>query len=180
MVEGDMNEFIKANIPLIKFFMKKYPLKTSTPDYEEYEAELLVALWKAALKFDPSLGFKFSTYAMKGLFFARRRVMDRNRLIFGNKKGSKLRVKQLNLSEVQEPSRNFRVEIGQHWDEDDREGVRREVDKLPRREREVFQGLFAGKSCSDISRENRVSRQWISCVYSNGVGRLRHRMVETE
>src|SRR5574343_1267792 len=178
MVTGDINQFVKDNHPLVLYFIKKYPLKSI--DFEEYEAELLVALWQAALKFDPDLGFKFSTYAMNGLFFARRRLLDRNRLIYGNKKGSRLRVAQLRLNEAEEPARNLRIEIGQQWTEEDCQAVRSNVDKLPRREREVMQGYFAGKSCAEIARDGNTSRQWISNVYWSGVGKLKRMMVEAE
>ena len=179
VIGNDVEKMVNDNLRLVQFFLSKYPLPLC--DQDEYESELMTALWKAAQKYDPSLGFKFSTYAIHGMKFARSKVWRKN----DNKDGGKVHF-SLSLgrstrngkyrSYTDEPDCDLKVGMRFHWHDDDKDELKREIAKLPKREREVLQQYISGKSCNQISREMKTSRQWISKVYWEGVTKLRRAM----
>lgn len=78
---GEMTEhqkkLVEDNLPLVLYTMKKI----SPPpgfDADEWYSELLLILCRSVIAFDPSRGFKFSTYFMKTAIFTKRYLIRMN------------------------------------------------------------------------------------------------------
>jgi RNA polymerase sigma factor (sigma-70 family) len=70
-----IQELFDANQRMIGFFLGKYP-KPDHLSYDEYVSELTIALWKSCRTYDSSIT-KFSTYAFRGMFMARGRLIQK-------------------------------------------------------------------------------------------------------
>lgn len=73
----DINKLYIENERLVSFFIKKNvaPIGMSI---DEYESELMISLWKSARTYDSNVA-KFSTYAIKGMFMTRGRLIQESR-----------------------------------------------------------------------------------------------------
>lgn len=167
---NDVARIVEENVRLVHFFMSKFPLLDA--DQDEYESDLYLSLYKSAQKFDPARGFAFSTYAMGGFKFVRSKLWKKSKRIPHHH--------QLDTSAKFEPAKNRRIDQGYVWDEEDVAEVREEVEKLPARDKRVLRSYLGGLTCSEISREMRSSRQWVSKIYNDGIQRMRARMVAND
>ena len=59
----EQRKLVEDNYKLVRFFCKKYRI-----DPEEYHGNLSIGLCKAAMSYDETKGFSFSTYAMKCMY----------------------------------------------------------------------------------------------------------------
>jgi RNA polymerase sigma-B factor len=61
----DLNKLVEENLPLVGYVISKYyPSIVGTPEYDDYFQSGAVGLVIAAKKFNPRLGYAFSTYAV--------------------------------------------------------------------------------------------------------------------
>lgn len=59
-----LNRFIADNTPLVKRAIRIYFRQVSKEKYEEYLQLGMIGMYKALLRFDSSLGYEFSTFAI--------------------------------------------------------------------------------------------------------------------
>lgn len=64
-----MDEFLEANMNLVYHFTNKYRF---LPNFEDIQQEAMIGIYEAAVRFDPSFGTTFSTYAQ---YFVHKRAV---------------------------------------------------------------------------------------------------------
>ncbi len=62
VLSNDVDILVQKHLPFVHFILKKYYPPTGF-DYDDLYQVGCIGLFRAAKKFDPSLGFKFTTYA---------------------------------------------------------------------------------------------------------------------
>lgn len=62
------NELFNANQKLVHYCYNKYIQKQCPPDiYDDIIQEGFLGLWQASVRFDETLGFQFSTFAVSNI-----------------------------------------------------------------------------------------------------------------
>ena len=70
--DEQISKLVEDNIRLVYWFTNRYGLLKGM-SREEYEAEMLISLWKSARTFNPSVT-RFSTYATGGMYLHRKQL----------------------------------------------------------------------------------------------------------
>ena len=67
----DSNKRFEENMSLVGFVLQKhFKSQLGTPNHDDLMQEGFIALWRACQTFNEKLGYQFSTYAAKAIFYA--------------------------------------------------------------------------------------------------------------
>jgi len=162
-----ISELLESNLNLIRFFAGRL----KKPDWltqDEYEAELLLAIYRSAQTFDPAIA-KFSTYAYHGMRLCRQGIMDKR----GRGKES-LYARSIYKADGSTIDVEDRCDPGKRENAAHAENV---VGKLLKsldgnRKRVVLLRL-EGNTLDEIGEILKCSRQRVSDIYSSAISRLK-------
>lgn len=159
----DQQELVTANLGLAYGYARR-SRPPAGMDSDEWEAECLYRLCKAAGSYEPSLGWKFSTYAL--------RCLQSGWCHVATHRGRECRDwrRVTNLGEWD----SFAVEPRPLLDpaQDSRKQLERLLATLPDKERAVLEGVVRGEILAQIGRKIGVTRERVRQIKVMAITRL--------
>jgi RNA polymerase sigma factor for flagellar operon FliA len=153
-----------------RYFREKKPVGV---DVEDLQACAYLGLCRAATRFDPARGLKFSTYAYHRVLGAIRDAARESRAARGYTKSGR-GAKGAEFIEfhdsIQDPSQEPAPEISlraQHAQ------LFTHLSALNARERLLVEAVMQGRSLADGGREIGVTKSWASRLYAHAINKLR-------
>lgn len=162
-----IQKLLENNLNLIRFFAGRQ----KKPDWltqDEYEAELLLAIYRSAQTYDPSIA-KFSTYAYNGMRLCRQGILERRgsgkeslyaRSIFKNDGST------IDIEDKQDPSRRENAAHAEN-------AVGKLLKGLDGNRKRVILLRLEGNTLDEIGAILKCSRQRVSDMYSSAISRLK-------
>lgn len=165
-----IHDRIVANKGLIWIAVAKLHLRADSEDEKEEIWQYgLIGLWKAAQKFDPGLGFAFSTYAMKAIVFQLKRYLHDKAI------ERKHNLARLSLDQIKEDlGESCESESPSRVSQEDLNYLNARLDILPEREREVIRlRYFSGFTLDECGRLIGVSRERVRQIEAVAIARMK-------
>jgi len=173
-----IDKLVEHNIRLIFFAMNKNKgYFDAGVEPEDLFSAGMYGLFNAAEKFDYTKGYRFSTFAYKGICYAFQGELRRA----GRKKNSRQRedIENLGASHLIEEEKNEVEE--QEWHNYSRAIFKKKIGELPAQERKVLNmRFFEDLALSKIGNKMGVSRARISQIQIDALKKLRKKINKEE